>query len=323
MSDEETARVLLERLGRLEVVPPAGEEREEKLARMARAVEISLIRARSQRTARRRAWVAATTLGAAAGVALMFWQRGLTGPASHQPSVLATTGAVELRSTVGSRTEVGHAGMTLEPEAELGTAPGASAEVELASGAVVAIDAKTRVRLPADARATLAERLELAEGRISLRVPKLVNGHTLSVVTPDSTVTVRGTRFSVAVNATGAHAGTSVAVEQGRVEVRSAGRSAWLSAGESWTSEPTAISSAAQAAPPSGVANRRAAFREQPPKQRGAAKPRRRVCSPKSKARLPKRTRCSSRRCAKRAPGASTRRSRISSACNVTTRALR
>jgi hypothetical protein len=138
--------------------------------------------------------------------------------------------------------------MKLEPEAELRTAEGSSAQIALPSGAVVAVEASTRVRLPADARSTLAERLDLAEGRLSLRVPKLAGGHSLSVVTPDSTVTVRGTRFSVAVSASPTGSMTSVVVDEGRVEVRSAGRSAWLGAGDTWSSRPAAPSVASASA---------------------------------------------------------------------------
>jgi hypothetical protein len=98
------------------------------------------------------------------------------------------------------------------------------------------------VRLAGDTELTVSalvpgtDELVLDRGRVDLIVPKLASGHTLSVTTPDSTVTVRGTRFSVEVALEGAHAITSVEVTQGSVWVREGDTRLVLEAGSHWSS---------------------------------------------------------------------------------------
>ncbi len=75
-----------------------------------------------------------------------------------------------------------------------------------------------------DARTTTNSRaraeVRLTSGRVDLRVPRLPRGATVQVKTPDATVLVRGTRFSVA----RAHGATTVSVQQGKVWVEPVGR---------------------------------------------------------------------------------------------------
>ena len=80
------------------------------------------------------------------------------------------------------------------------------------------------------------DELVLDRGRVDLTVPKLHSGHTLSVTTPDSTVTVRGTRFSVEVVLAGSGATTNVEVTQGSVWVRQGDTRLVLVAGSHWSS---------------------------------------------------------------------------------------
>jgi ferric-dicitrate binding protein FerR (iron transport regulator) len=266
------AERLLERMGRLEVVELPDDERAGQVARMTRVVEASLGRARAQRTRNRRAWLGVAAL-AAAGVALLIFWRGLDGISRgldavngvKRVSVITASGPVQVLSLAGKQSELGGPGATLEADSELRTAPAASAEVELASGARVALQASTRLRLPSDARDTLAERLELGGGNISLRVPKLSAGRSLAVATPDSIVTVRGTRFSVAVVASAGALVTRVAVEQGRVEVQSSGRTAWLGPGETWSSEIVPAKGAAPDASAAAAASELERIRATPP----------------------------------------------------------
>ena len=87
---------------------------------------------------------------------------------------------------------------------------------ELPSGARVTLErgAVRCVRASSD-----EERLALDRGAVSLEVPHLGAGRTLSVDTPDAQVRVHGTRFTV----TRDDVGTTVAVTEGEVEVRPEG----------------------------------------------------------------------------------------------------
>lgn len=100
------------------------------------------------------------------------------------------------------------------------------ARVSLSGGTVFSVSVPTRG----------ADELVLDRGRVELSVPKLHSGHTLSVTTPDSTVTVRGTRFAVGVALLGSRAITSVEVTEGSVWVRKGDARLVLEAGSRWSS---------------------------------------------------------------------------------------
>ena len=247
MNGEDRAEQLLRQLGSAVVaeLPPAA--RSAQLSRMTHVVERSLSRAPVARRRRRLAWGGAGLLAAAA-VVLVLLGGPLRGSWRAPESKLVTAnGVVSVLRPGRAHAEVGRRDMVLEGAAELSTLDASSAEVELPSGALLAVAASTRVRLPSDAKADV-EHVELAEGVISLRVPHLSPGHTLSVLTPDATVTVRGTRVSVAVMPTAAGTVTSVAVEEGRVEVTSRGRSMGLGRGQRWVSAPLPESAPAASA---------------------------------------------------------------------------
>lgn len=113
------------------------------------------------------------------------------------------------------------------------------AEVNLKSGALIELDSRTRLDLGPDVSGVerQEERLEVSFGKISVRVPKLPKGHTLSVGTPNATVTVHGTAFDVIVQKGAGNATTTaVAVREGRVSVESDGREIVLGPGSSWSS---------------------------------------------------------------------------------------
>jgi hypothetical protein len=106
--------------------------------------------------------------------------------------------------------------------------------MRLTSGARVEISPETRLRIggldPDDVVA-------LGHGAVALRVPKLAAPHTLSVITPDASVIVHGTQFSVAVE--GLRPGptrTSVHVTEGEVAVLFSAGHVILRSGQSWTS---------------------------------------------------------------------------------------
>lgn len=87
---------------------------------------------------------------------------------------------------------------------------------ELPSGARVTLE-RGAVRI--DRASTSEERLLLERGAVSLEVPHLGAGRTLSVDTPEAQVRVRGTRFHVSRD----ELGTTVSVAEGEVEVRPEG----------------------------------------------------------------------------------------------------
>ena len=81
------------------------------------------------------------------------------------------------------------------------------------------------------------ESLRVARGTVRCVVPKLGSERQFSVVTPDATVVVHGTVFTVRFNEEAKR--TCVGVEEGVVSVRHASGKTWLEAGESWGCEPT------------------------------------------------------------------------------------
>lgn len=248
MMESDFARRVLERMGRAEVDVPSAQERDARFARMTRVVEASLTRARIQRTARQRAFLGASGFAVAASVALFVFLGTPGEPIAQGASVLSVTGSVELRTSAGASPEVGRAGRTLGSTEELRTARESHAVVRLLSGAVVAVASSTDLRF--EGGGGEVERLNLHQGNVSLSVPKLGTGRTLSVVTPDATIVVRGTRFSVGVDGDPPSSNTQVAVQEGRVEVLHRGRGTFLGPGQSWSSRPApAVISAPAPAP--------------------------------------------------------------------------
>jgi tetratricopeptide (TPR) repeat protein len=101
------------------------------------------------------------------------------------------------------------------PRLDPGTEIQASSEAKsavLASGARIRLEAGT---LKLASASKEKQSLVMRSGRVFLEVPKLPAGSTLSVVTPDAEVKVRGTRFQV--NRTAQE--TQVLVQEGVVEV--------------------------------------------------------------------------------------------------------
>ena len=103
----------------------------------------------------------------------------------------------------------------LQPGAEL-HATSESKTAVLRNGARIRLDAGT-LRLASTS--PTGQALFLPSGRVSLEVPKLAPGTTLSVRTPDAEVRVRGTRFQVMRT----DKGTQVSVTEGLVEVHPEG----------------------------------------------------------------------------------------------------
>ncbi|WP_438027254.1 FecR domain-containing protein [Sorangium sp. So ce233] len=202
----------------------------EEAARRARA-------ARRRRAAIAAAALAAALAAAAAGVAVVFRARPLPDAAAQ---VTALQGAVEIAAGDATRSPPSRALVPLTSGEELRTGEGAMAKASLATGATVEVGPSTRVRFtPSGAgRDRFDDVVALDRGRISVDVPPLPAGVTLSVRTADAVVTVHGTRFSVErrPGAAGEAAETRVSVVDGRVAVRRGEVERFLSPGETWSS---------------------------------------------------------------------------------------
>jgi hypothetical protein len=111
--------------------------------------------------------------------------------------------------------------------------------MRLSSGATISAspDTLATVTYPGDP-SNPREEVALELGLVRVEVPKLPDGRTFSVRTPDSVVTVHGTAFSVEVIKSGPSTVpvTRVRVTHGIVGVLHAGREALLYAGADWMS---------------------------------------------------------------------------------------
>ncbi|WP_437308112.1 FecR domain-containing protein [Sorangium sp. So ce388] len=203
------------------------------------AAEQAERRARAGR--RRRAVVVAAALAAAlaavaAGGALVFRTR----PPDAVAQVTALQGEVEIAAGDATRSPPTRALVPLASDEELRTGEGATARASLATGATVEVGPSTRVRFtPAGAgRDHVEDVVALDRGRVSVDVPPLPAGASLSVRTADAVVTVHGTRFSVErrPGAAGEPAETRVSVAEGRVSVRRGEAERFLGPGETWSS---------------------------------------------------------------------------------------
>ncbi len=207
---------LLESMGRM--VVPVADESEAEREQVIDALNSRLDLARTTGSATRaRRWLfasAAAALCLSTGLAFAHFRRAeapLRGASAQAP-----------QSVVFKRGDAVHTD-TGETRAGL-----------LENGAQVKLGAGTDLTVSALLPGT--DELVLDRGRVDLSVPKLHSGHTLSVTTPDSTVTVRGTRFSVEVVIEGSRAITSVEVTQGSVWVRQGDARLVLEAGSHWSS---------------------------------------------------------------------------------------
>ena len=114
------------------------------------------------------------------------------------------------------------AAAAVSPEGELVTAENSEASVTAVNGLELKLFENTRVAL-AELKATRSYgSVHLASGAIRCRVPHLAEGERFSVITPDATVVVHGTVFSVSVGGATGATQTCVRVEQGVVSVQAA-----------------------------------------------------------------------------------------------------
>ncbi|HEY1534827.1 MAG TPA: FecR domain-containing protein [Polyangiaceae bacterium] len=186
-------------------------------------------------------------LGLAAGFAALLgagsW--ALASRASHGGSAIAGSldGQLHISEVSGRVTRLrGRSRITMapgaaaaiSPEGELVTAEKSEASVTAVNGLELKLFENTRVAL-AELRATRSfGTVHLASGAIRCRVPHLGEGERFSVITPDATVVVHGTVFSVAVGGAMGATQTCVRVEEGVVSVQTASGETRLLSAQSW-----------------------------------------------------------------------------------------
>jgi len=249
---------MLESMGRLVVpVPDESElEREQVVEAINRRLELA---GHTRRTRLNQRWVfvaAAAALCVSAGAAFAHFRRA-------EPTPVAVIAPA--RADLFKRGDALH------------TDPQETRTGSLENGAQVKLGGGTEMTVSALEPGT--DELVLDRGRVDLTVPRLQSGHTLSITTPDSTVTVRGTRFSVEVVIEGSRAVTSVEVTQGSVWVREGDTRLVLAAGSHWSSRVPAaapslgptptVAAASEAAPVASSASAPSA----PPPSAPAARP--------------------------------------------------
>ncbi len=194
----------------------ASAERERIVAQLAeRIVEFPALRARRAR-ARRLGW-----LLAAAGAVLVLggtgaWLRHVVLDSSETEAsaselagtkLLAGRVLTDAAATLSSGAFVGEAAFTTPEES--------SARVVTEGGVLVEVAPATRARV----RSAALARVELMDGSVTLEVPPQRHGSNVRVVTPDATVIVHGTRFTVTYVAGGDTPRTCVRVDHGKVSV--------------------------------------------------------------------------------------------------------
>lgn len=238
---EQDARSAHELLAPFRVDPgeaPGATEVAAVRARMVPALRGALRRAVVRRAAVRRwrtAGLAASGLAAAAAVTLFVATRG--------PRAEATAGATLEVFVEGGRVVHRSAGgeVPVEPGRPVRiTANGALATLDDArarltvGGVEIGLAGRSEVGLEELGEGPM-ERVRLHDGAVRCVVPPLGEQGRFSVVTPDTTVVVHGTVFTVDVSADPRAAPrTCVAVEDGVVSVRHRTGMVRLTAGESW-----------------------------------------------------------------------------------------
>jgi ferric-dicitrate binding protein FerR (iron transport regulator) len=210
-----SSRAILEPLRRSPIGVSSSEDAESDRARLVPRLEALVQQMPDEHAAakKRRSWTrllaaAAMLASLSAMVFLIAQSTGDHGRAERAGGTgsPASPGQGEAPPTTGNGDRfIGAAAIETQPQevARFVTESG----VELALGPA----SKARVR-PAER----SQYVELMRGTVSLDVPPLPAGSTFSVVTPDATVTVHGTRFSVSYSATSL---TCVQVREGKVSV--------------------------------------------------------------------------------------------------------
>jgi hypothetical protein len=225
---------------------PVPIERDRVLLRMREAAERVPIE-RARRTRALRVLAVAAGFAVIAGAAAI----GTMTRSANRIEVTALSGDVTLDGP-GTKPIAPGEPARVAPEGDLTTAPHAQARIHTAGGLDLDVFESTRVAL--SDLALGSSMLRLGAGGVRCHVPHLAPKQIFSVVTPDATVVVHGTVFSVEVRPDGPATTTTVRVDEGVVVVRHPSGEVELRASQSWTNRaapaplPTLTEPAADAA---------------------------------------------------------------------------
>ncbi|HEX3852912.1 MAG TPA: FecR domain-containing protein [Polyangiaceae bacterium] len=126
------------------------------------------------------------------------------------------------------------AAQAVSPAGELVTAAKSEASVTAVNGLELKLFENTRVALAELRTIHSYGAVHLDGGSIRCRVPHLAEGERFAVITPDATVVVHGTVFSVSVGGATGATQTCVRVEEGMVSVHAANGETRLLSSQSW-----------------------------------------------------------------------------------------
>jgi ferric-dicitrate binding protein FerR (iron transport regulator) len=252
------AKLLRSRIGSTQAVP---DERERGITTIERAMQA--------RVRRRRAVGGGVVLAAAAGLLLMAQAVRHFNQRAAAPTLIAINVSQAGRGTAlraGDRAQPLAEGAALGAGQRIETTADGGASLQLSTG--TAIDLLGRTSFRVDSQGAI-ERFALQHGELSAHVAKLTSKQRFIVATPDAEVEVRGTRFHVGVRERGEACGngsrTRLEVTEGVVEVRSAGLSILVQAGQHWPSDCPSSRPAVATEPGAPLGEGRPAVREPKP----------------------------------------------------------
>jgi ferric-dicitrate binding protein FerR (iron transport regulator) len=227
---------------------------EERRRRVVAATALAIARSASVRSQERRRLRIGVALGAAAAVLAVAGVAWRGASRLRHPAEETTASIAQVQLLAGSvrrsHPDVPLAGNTTDGRLPLGPgdevmteAKGGHGEVAFVDGVAITVESGSLLRLP-DTVASSAvpqanERVGLDAGSVFVRVPPQPRGHTFSVQTPDTLVTVHGTAFAVDVTRPAGQSTsvTRVRVSSGVVSVATGGGpEVFLTAGMEWSS---------------------------------------------------------------------------------------
>jgi hypothetical protein len=250
--DGQNAQELLRAWAEAPVPPDDAAAADLRRRRVVAATALTIARSSSARAKRERWLRVGVTFASAAAVLAVAGVGWRIRSRLHHPSEDATSSIAQVQLLAGSihrshpslplPTVAADGRLALGPGDEVTTEPTGRGEIVLTDGVAITVESRTHVRLPdvaaSSALAQATEQVGLDAGSVFVRVPPLPAGHTFTVRTPDTLVTVHGTAFAVDVTQPPqGPTATRVRVSSGVVSVApTGGREVFLTAGMEWSS---------------------------------------------------------------------------------------
>lgn len=237
----ETERAALELLEPMRSVRPvicdvADMQRRRERFLVAMREQVANVPQTRRREHQRNVLVASVGAGLALAAGVVLWVNlEKTKPAlltvAQGQSTVGTVATVkgDVRRTLQGQTRQAFVGAALAPTEAIHTGTDSHARMHTPRG--VGLDLAGDSDLEFLGQTLQGEQIRLVKGSVQAKVPKLGAAASFSVVTPEATVTVHGTQFTVDV----VDSKSCVRVSEGLVAVHSAAaETAWLRAGDSW-----------------------------------------------------------------------------------------